>query len=94
VTESVWKSYDPLRTHDFGAGFLNVSEVGQLFICRNCHRGFKYDPGTQRTWAIGRDKRCSALESSVNRRWLAEPCAGGPTDFDQQDSTKFALADV
>jgi hypothetical protein len=95
MTQSFWKFYHPLRTHDFGDGFfLRVSESVRLFVCRNCYRGFKYDAHTLRTWAVGRDKRCSALESSVNRRWLAEPCAGGPTDFDHQDSTRFGLAEV
>jgi hypothetical protein len=93
MTRSVWKSYNPLRSHDFGKGrFLGTPEPGQLFVCRNCYRAFRYDPRTQRTWAVGRDECCSALEDSVNRRWLSEDCAGGPSDFDEQDSQLFGVA--
>jgi hypothetical protein len=92
MTQYLWKSYDPLRSHDFGEGrFLDTSEPGQLFICRNCYRAFKYDPRTERTWAVGRDERCSPLDGPVNQRWLAEHCAGGPSDFDGQDSQQLGV---
>jgi hypothetical protein len=95
MTQSVWKSYEALRTHDFGDGFfLNVSEPGQLFVCQNCYRGFKYDARSHRTWAVGTDKLCSALDGAVNARWLTEPCAGGPTDLDRRDSTRSESLDA
>jgi hypothetical protein len=90
MTEYLWKAYNPLRSHDFGEGrFSSAFEPVQLFTCRNCDRGFKYDPRTQRTWAVGRDERCSPLDRSVNRRWLAEECPGGPSDWDEDDSIRF-----
>jgi len=92
MTQYLWKGYDPLRSHDFGEGLLlNASEPGQLFTCRNCYREFKYDPRTRRTWAVGRDDRHPALDSAVNRRWLSEDCAGGPSDFDERDARLFGL---
>jgi hypothetical protein len=90
MTEYPWKGYSPLRSHDFSEGHSSSPfEPGQLFTCRNCYRGFKYDPRTQKTWAVGRDERCSPLDSSVNRRWLAEDCPGGPSDWDEDDSMRF-----
>ncbi len=92
MTQLPWKPYSPLRSHDFADGrFMSSSEPSRLYICRNCYRAFKHDPGTKRTWAVGRDERCSDLDSSVNRRWLAEECAGGPSNFDEHDSQQFRL---
>jgi len=85
-----WRSYSPLRTHDFDEGvLLNGREPGMLFVCRNCLRRFKYDSSEHRTWAVGKARGFSALESSVSARWLSEVCAGGPSSTDEEDSKRI-----
>jgi hypothetical protein len=85
-----WRSYSPLRTHDFDDGVpLKGREPGQLFICRNCQRRFKYDSSMHATWAVGKAPRFLGLDSSVTRRWLSEGCAGGPSHADEDDSKRI-----
>ncbi len=85
-----WRSYNPLRTHDFDDGvLLKGREPGRLFVCRNCLRRFKYDATERRTWAVGNGRSFPALESSVNTRWVLEGCTGGPGESDQEDSKRL-----
>jgi len=87
-----WRFYSPLRTHDFDDGvLLKGREPGQLFVCRNCLRRFKYDSWAHTTWAVGKGRGFSALESSVSSRWLSEYCAGGPSHADEQDSKRTKM---
>lgn len=72
-----WRSYSPLRTHDFiEAPPSGSSPPLRVFICRSCDRSFKFDVGARMTWAIAKDERLSALQDAVNRRWLSETCVG------------------
>lgn len=81
-----WRSYSPLRTHDFIEGlFPESSRPLRVFICRSCDRRFKFDKDTHTTWAIGRDERLSPLHGTVNTRWLSEPCAGRRRQADEED---------
>jgi hypothetical protein len=84
-----WQSYSPLRTHDFDDGLpVKGKEPGQLFVCRNCQRRFKYDSSTHTTWAVGKPRSFLALEGSISRRWVGEWCAGGPNVADEADSKR------
>ncbi len=72
-----WRSYSPLRTHDFIEAFFPESPPPlRVFICRSCDRRFKFDASDHTTWAVARDENLSALQDAVNTRWLSEPCAG------------------
>jgi len=85
-----WRFYSPLRTHDFDDGVpLKGREPGQLFVCRNCGRRFKYDSVAHLTWAVGKGREFSALASSVSSRWISEQCAGGPSRTDEEDSKRL-----
>jgi len=84
-----WRSYSPLRTHDFDDGLVvKGREPGQLFVCRNCQRRFKYDSSMHETWAVGKARSFLALESAVSLRWISEGCAGGPSLADEDDSKR------
>ena len=89
-----WKPYSPLRTHDFDDGvFHDGEEPGNLFVCRNCHRRFKFDPYEHRTWAVGNaGSSYLALQDAVTRRWISETCSGGPNKTDTQDSKRLKSA--
>lgn len=88
-----WKSYSPLRTHDFDdAVFHDGHEPGNLFICRNCHRRFKFDSDEHRTWAVGKGRSYLALKDAVTSRWISEPCSGGPNKTDAEDSKRLKSA--
>jgi len=85
-----WRFYSPLRTHDFDDGVaLKGREPGQLFVCRNCGRRFKYDAETHVTWAVGKGRNFSALDRAVSLRWITEQCAGGPSGADEDDSKRL-----
>ena len=85
-----WKSYSPLRTHDFADGvFLDGPEPGDLFVCRNCHRRFKFDSDVHRTWAVGKGRSYLPLHDAVSSRWISEPCSGGPNEKDKEDSKRL-----
>jgi hypothetical protein len=72
-----WRSYSPLRTHDFIEEIIpQTSPPLRVFICQSCDRRFKFDAVDHTTWAVASDAKLSALQEAVNRRWLAEPCAG------------------
>lgn len=72
-----WRSYSPLRTHDFTEEILShTSPPLRVFICRSCDRRFKFDAFDHTTWAVASDAKFSALQEAVNRRWLSEPCTG------------------
>jgi hypothetical protein len=87
-----WKSYSPLRTHDFDDGVpLNGSQPGQLFVCRNCGRRFKFDSEARRTWAVGKGRSFLALQDTISSRWISEACAGGPNEHDESDSKRIKL---
>ncbi|MBI2963562.1 MAG: hypothetical protein HYY35_07390 [Deltaproteobacteria bacterium] len=80
-----WRSYSPLRTHDFVAGpFPRSARRVRVFICRSCGRRFQFDEDARTTRAVGRDG-CSPLQSAVNIRWLSEPCAGRRRASDAED---------
>ena len=89
-----WKNYSPLRTHDFDEGVAhNGVQPGVLFVCRNCLRRFKFDPGAHTTWAVGAPSDdFLALRDSVTRRWVSEWCSGGPATGDAEDSKQIKLA--
>ena len=88
-----WKSYSPLRTHDFDEGLLTEgSQPGVLFVCRNCSRRFKFDSMARRTWAVGEGNNYLALQDAVSRRWISETCSGGPNDGDAADSKRIKVA--
>ena len=87
-----WKSYSPLRTHDFDDGVLvKGRQPGQLFICRNCRRRFKFDAAERRTWAVAGGRGFPALQDAVSSRWVAEFCTGGPSAHDEDDSKRIKL---
>jgi hypothetical protein len=87
-----WKSYSPLRTHEFDDGvFRDGVDPGHLFVCRNCHRRFKFDSGAHRTWAVGKGRRYLPLQDAVSGRWISEPCSGGPNAKDEEDSARVKL---
>lgn len=87
-----WKSYSPLRTHDFDeAVFVDGNQPGQLFVCRNCGRRFKFDSGEHRTWAVGKGQTFAALQDAISSRWISEACAGGPNKHDENDSKRIKL---
>ena len=84
-----WRSYSPLRTHDFEDGILlKGREPRRLFVCRTCLRRFKYDSWARTTWAVGKAQGFPPLENSVNNRWISERCAGGPGREDEEDSKR------
>jgi hypothetical protein len=87
-----WKSYSPLRTHDFDDGVLvNGGQPGQLFVCRNCGRRFKFDSTARRTWAVGKGRSFPALQDAITSRWISEACTGGPNEHDESDSKRIKL---
>ena len=87
-----WKTYSPLRTHEFEDGIpLDGAQPGQLFECKNCGRRFKFDREEHRTWAVGKGRSYLALHDSISSRWIAEPCSGGPNANDAEDSKRVKL---
>ena len=90
-----WKSYSPLRTHDFGdTVFRDGEEPGDLFVCRTCERRFKFDSDAHRTWAVGKGRSSPALHDSVSSRWISEPCSGVPSAKDADDSKRLKPSGV
>jgi hypothetical protein len=90
-----WRSYRPLRTHDFVEGLPSRRPSPHtVFVCRRCDRRFKFDPDTRATWAVGRDADFSDLEDAVTARWVAEPCLGKRQKSDDEDfkRTKHSAA--
>jgi hypothetical protein len=71
-----WRSYSPLRTHDFIVAPSESPSHLRVFVCRKCDRRFKFNAGDHTTWAVARDANSSALQDAVNTRWLSEPCVG------------------
>ena len=87
-----WKSYSPLRTHEFDDGVSTQGpEPGVLFICRSCSRRFKFDSIARRTWAVGEGRSYLALQDAVSRRWVSESCSGEPNEDDAEDSKQVKL---
>jgi len=87
-----WKTYSPLRTHDFDDGVsMNGAQPGDLYVCKNCGRRFKFDRDMHRTWAVGTGQRYLALHDSISSRWIAESCSGGPNANDAEDSKRIKL---
>ncbi|MGH7803151.1 MAG: hypothetical protein ACREQJ_02285 [Candidatus Binatia bacterium] len=72
-----WRSYRVLRTHDFIESVpRSEARSFRIFICRDCHRRFKFDTVTLATSAIGKDEQFSSLPNDVGSRWLTERCPG------------------
>jgi hypothetical protein len=84
-----WRSYSPLRTHDFVEGIFKSSPSLRFFVCRRCDRRFRFDPDEHTTWAVGTDENLSALHSAANRRWLSEQCVGQRSEVDREDSKRI-----
>jgi len=84
-----WQPYSPLRTHDFDDGvFVDGPQPGNLFVCRNCNRRFKFDSAAHKTWAVGKGRTYFALHDSVSSRWITQPCSGSPNEQDEEDSKR------
>jgi hypothetical protein len=86
-----WRKVCALRTHAF-IEHVPDKRLGSVraFACRSCGRCFKFDPDNHRTWAVANDENLTALQPGVSRRWVAEQCAGRPSEDDLRDMKRVS----